>query len=279
MQNNYVSKATAAIAESIDSIINCGDSEEIKAKSLAQSFAQMQDYLLKNLASGDDSAGVTDHHVSQLADLVVESSGGKVSRGFALYHLLHTADGAALLHRTRTSKKDNSMPDSIEKIIKDHGGIVAVAKNITLTQDPCGINEHEFTRLVTEYAKTQHPNLTEAQAFEKVFAANDETGRTLRQAYAVTKALPPVLDFQPMVVSGATTFQDALEDRSEAYDAIVEMARKLRQRIPELTEAQAFERTLADPVNRAMAERALQRPVAPGVGGYPFPFQSSPGRQ
>jgi hypothetical protein len=277
MSQNHIVKATNAIAECIANILASGGTDDQKSLELAASFAQMQDYLTKNIGGGSgDSAGVTDHHVSQLADLVVESTAGRISREQALAHLLHTNRGAALLHRTR---KDNSMPDSIEKIIADHGGIVAVAKNITLTQDPCGINEHEFTQLVTEYAKTQHPNLTEAQAFEKVFAANDETGRTLRQAYALTKALPPRMDFEPIVVSGATAFQDTLADRSEAYDQLVEMARKMRARVGgAMSEAQAFERTLADPTNRALAERALSRPLPP-AGGYPFPRQSSPGRQ
>jgi hypothetical protein len=87
------------------------------------------------------------------------------------------------------------------------------------------------------------------------------------------------MDFEVSVESGPEAMHEALNDRSEAYDQLVTLAAKMRERVPELTPAQAFERTLQDPVNVELARRALNRPVPPGVGGYPFPVQSSPGRQ
>jgi hypothetical protein len=46
-----------------------------------------------------------DHHVSRIADLLHEA-GSFATREQALAHLLHTKDGAALLHRVRMSKQE-----------------------------------------------------------------------------------------------------------------------------------------------------------------------------
>jgi hypothetical protein len=111
-----------------------------------------------------------------------------------------------------------------------------------------------------------------------VFEANTEDGLAMRRAAQMLKALPPVMDFEVSVVSGPTTFQDALEDRSEAYDQLVKLASDMRARVPAMSEAQAFERTLQDPQNVELARRALNPPPPPGQGGFPFPHTSSPGR-
>jgi hypothetical protein len=283
MRDNYLSKATAAMAESIDSILACDDDGETKAKALAESFRQLETYLTKHL--GDGGAGDTDsdHHVSRLADLIVEGSGGKVSREMALTHLLHSRDGAALLHRMRTTKRNENDPMTkteieaklAENVRKMGAGAIEIAKAVIAKEaNVVDLTEEEFTAVITAHAQKMYPNDRADVAFSKVFSSDE----TIRRAYAIVKSLPPTLDFQPIVVSGATTFQDGLADRSEAYNAIVEMARKLRERVPELTEAKAFERTISDPTNRALAERALSRPLPPS-GGYAFPRTSSPGRQ
>lgn len=88
-------------------------------------------------------------------------------------------------------QKDDSM-DSFEKIAQDHG-IYALAKVLVDDQDAHKIDEHRYERLVTAYAKRKYPDLTEAQAFERVFMANDAGGQMLRDAYEIVKALPPVV--------------------------------------------------------------------------------------
>jgi hypothetical protein len=42
-----------------------------------------------------------DHHVSRVADLIVEGSGGKIDRAVALHHLLHTVASLASHERRR----------------------------------------------------------------------------------------------------------------------------------------------------------------------------------
>jgi hypothetical protein len=234
VKNEFVSKATSAMAESIASILGCDDSDDVKSAALAKSFQEMQEYLIQQ--TGSETAG---NHKETPPMTKTEID-------------------------TKLAENLRKMADGAVDIAK---AIVAKEANIV------NMTETEFTGIITAHAQKLYPADRADTAFAKVFAADE----TIRRAYAIVKALPPVLDFQPMVVSGATTFEDALADRSEAYNQIVEMARKMRQRVPEMTEAQAFERTLADPVNRALAERALQHPL-PSSGGYAFPFQSSPGR-
>jgi hypothetical protein len=177
--NDKISRATAAMAESIDLILASDDDGETKAKSLAESFQQMEEYLIKNTGDGDDSVNQS-HHVSQLADLIVEGSGGKVSREMALTHRLHSRDGAALLHRTRTSKKDYSpmtkeqleakRSDVLKALGKD---VMTVAKSIVAQESNPGLDEHDFTAAVTSYAQSIYPNDRADTAFAKVFAESE----------------------------------------------------------------------------------------------------------
>ena len=75
---------------------------------------------------------------------------------------------------------------SIEKIIKDAGGVMHVCKNIVAGQDDCGLTEHDQSAAIATYAKAKHPNLSEAQAFTKV-VMEGEDGLTLRKALDVVK--------------------------------------------------------------------------------------------
>jgi hypothetical protein len=281
MKNDIVSNATRAMAECISLTLASDDDGETKAKSLAESFQQMQDYLTKN-AAGDDGETANDHPAIQIADLLVEA-GRFPNRAAAIDHLLHSSDGATTLRRHSMSKQESPMPDTIEKLEaarianlrKMADGAVEISKAIVAKEENIvSMTEEEFTGLVTAFARKQHPNDRADVAFSKVFSENE----TIRRAYAIVKALPPTMSLEPTVVSGPTTFQDSLQDRSEAYENLVRLAEKMRASSPELTPAKAFERTLADPRNRALAERALQHPLPPS-GGFPFPFQSSPGRQ
>jgi hypothetical protein len=187
-----------------------------------------------------------------------------------------TPDTAIHLNKETPMTKTEIETKLAENLRKMGDGAIEIAKAIVAKEaNVVNLSEEEFTAVITAHARKMYPGDRADAAFAKVFSSDE----TIRRAHAIVKALPPVLDFQPMVVSGATTFEDALADRSEAYDAIVALAAKMRQRLPEMTEAAAFAATIQDPTNRELATRALQRPVPPGVGGYLFPRESSPGRQ
>ena len=59
-------------------------------------------------------------------------------------------------------------------------GVVKLAKAAIADPGILKLDEHEFTALITRAAQKQHPGLSAAQAFSKVFCASDETGTLLR---------------------------------------------------------------------------------------------------
>jgi hypothetical protein len=75
------------------------DRELLRSKRVGKSF----DEVLKEDDEADDDER-PDHHASVIADLLVEA-GSFATRDAALQYLLHTHDGAALLHRMRTTKQ------------------------------------------------------------------------------------------------------------------------------------------------------------------------------
>jgi hypothetical protein len=54
MSNILIAKATAALQESVASIIGCDDDDETKREALVETFAQFQTYMERN--GGDDIA-------------------------------------------------------------------------------------------------------------------------------------------------------------------------------------------------------------------------------
>src|SRR5262249_51753718 len=88
--------------------------------------ADMQD----EATSADKLDGGNDHHASKVADLLVES-GKHPDRQSALDHLLHTAQGAAMLRRLHKSEDTTIMnpTDKLRDIAKRYG-IGAIAKSI-----------------------------------------------------------------------------------------------------------------------------------------------------
>jgi hypothetical protein len=211
----------------------------------------------------DDGGGASDHHASKIADLLVEA-GSFPHRAAALQHLLHKPQGQALLQRMskaadQTGKESNmDKIETVRDVVKRHG-IVAVAKSIVAEQRSYGITEHEFVELATEYAKAQHPELSGAQAFAKLYQVPE-----VWRACEVLKSMPFVADLSPLVVGGETA--QAVDDPSEAIAQLKQLgARKW----PTATEAQQFANAFTDPVNATLAQKAHRRPAP--TTSYEFP--------
>src|SRR5262249_53319919 len=136
--------------------------------------------------SVDELVG-NDHHASKVADLLVES-GKHPDRQAALDHLLHTASGQALLRRMH-KHEDTSTMDHKQKLseLAKRAGAIAIAKVIVEEDHSFGISESELTELVVECAKRDNPNLTDAQAFARVFTDSSEAGVILRKAFQIAK--------------------------------------------------------------------------------------------
>ena len=148
--------------------------------------------------------------------------------------------------------------ETVRDVVKRHG-IVAVAKSIIDENRSYGITEHEFVALATEHAKAAHPELTEAQAFAKLYQIPE-----VWRACNVLKSMPFQVDVEPLFVSGADT-----RDLSDTSEAIAQLKQLGRDRWPAASESQQFERALTDPVNHKLARRAV--PIPQPTTQYPFP--------
>jgi hypothetical protein len=214
----------------------------------------------------DDGGGASDHVLSRLADLLVES-GRFTDRGHALRHLTSHPDGVALV---RTHKaKDNSPMDTLHSIMKD-GGIAGVCAAI-VAKGSTTLSQDEIVEAVGKIAVERYVGLSEAQAFAKIYSDGGEEGRVLRQAINVAKAslaetmLGPGL---PVTVVGGSAAQD-VNTVEEAEAARAELMRIGRKQWPRLTENQAYEQAFSDPRNATLVARLYQRPTPTSI--YPLP--------
>jgi hypothetical protein len=277
IQDNVVARATAALAQSVASILGCDDDDEVKHAALAESFSQFQTFLEKadrdtfekifekadddggDRENGDHDrdggGGLANHPVVQLARLLV-ASGKFGDHAQALDHLLNTARGVALVrtHKAATEKESNM--DSIHAIMKS-GGIGATCAAI-VAKGSTSISEHALVDAATSVASDRHPELSPAQAFSKVFTDSTDEARVLREALKIAQ--------QPAVILGGD-LRDA-DDAAQAMDQLREIGRRMA---PTATPAKQFAVAFEDPKNVALARRAYSRPTAPPSGAYPMP--------
>ena len=145
-----------------------------------------------------------------------------------------------------------------------------MAKILVADNDAHGIDEHEYTQIVTEHAQKLFPDKTQDGAFAKVFADTGADGVLLRKAHNVVKL--SVFDIQPTQVGGIAAQNEANDsEQSEASRQLGEMAERLRATSPWLGADQAFARVFTDPANAVLAAKAHRRPTAPAGGAYPHP--------
>jgi hypothetical protein len=206
------------------------------------------------------------HVVDELADLLVEGD-GEITREQALQWLLHSERGQALVarmaaHRKRATSKGKAFTmnrsEQLRAVVKRAGGIMPLCKRIAAT-GRSDVSEHELTQLVVDAAKREYPDLSDAQAFAKAFAAATPEGEILRRAVQVAK------------VAGVSGDDGDAEDAAAALEELHRLADAERRRDPSLSASQAFARVFADPRNAALAHRAHKRPIANEKNLFPFP--------
>src|SRR5262249_13252548 len=164
---------------------------------------------------------------------------------------LHTAQGAAMLRRLHKSEDTAIMnpTDKLRDIAKRYG-IGAIAKSIVEDDHAYSITEHELTDLVIECAKRDHPGLSDAQAFTKVFTAQDEGGIILRKAFNVVKSTSHAAD---------------VDDSAEAYRELEAIGKR---DYPGLSSHEQFAKAFE--AHPELAKRAHRRPSA-GSTSFPYP--------
>jgi hypothetical protein len=210
----------------------------------------------------DDGGNASDHHLSRLADLVAEGSGGKVDRAGALRWLLHHRDGHALVRTHKAEKESQPMTSHTElvsDVVKQYG-IVALAKSMVQDQKSYGLDEPTFTRLATEHAQRIYLNDRPDVAFSKLYQGEE----SVRRACAVLKSMPFVADVTPVMVDGEDT-----RDLSDTSKAIEQLKALGARRWPTASAADQFERALTAPEHHVLARRAV--PIPRATTSYPFP--------
>lgn len=146
------------------------------------------------------------------------------------------------------------MPETFEQMCKSMG-IERIAKAVVERGYFTAISEEEFTEAVTDFAVKRDARAGEsrAQAFSRVFCANDETGVTLRKACAIIKNAPMMVLVEPVQVDKATA------DPEDALAALNKLAEDEARRNPALSTSQAFAKVYQDNPQLAAAERRQSR--------------------
>ena len=218
------------------------------------------------LLDRDDGGGASDHPIVQLATLLV-ASGKFPGHAQALDHLLNSPRGVALV-RTHKAAKDNPPMDTVLSIMKD-GSVAGVCAAI-VAKGTTTISQDDLVSAVGKVARERWPELSEAQAFAKVYSDPTE-GRVVRDAIRVAKELlaETMLGHGlPVQVVGGPAAQD-VNDPADAEAARAELMRIGRKQYPRLTENQIFEAAFSDPRNAAIVARIYHRPLPSSI--YPMP--------
>jgi hypothetical protein len=220
--------------------------------------------------NGSAAAG---HHVSQLADLLAEATGGELTRVEILRWLLHHRDGRSLARAFKrqeaerqvpmqTRKNNMSTTENLIAVAKSYG-MTAVCKHIIEKNNPHGIGESDFTAMATADL-ARFSNDRPDVAFARAFAADDERGRLLRKAHVIVKSSADAMDVTPLYVGG-----EAARNVNDPSEALAQLQELGRRRWPELTREQQFARAFSDPGNAELARKAHQRPAP--TTNYAFP--------
>jgi hypothetical protein len=230
----------------------------LKAQPITDDAVDMINDALGDVDASASPSSTAARHISDLADLIVESNPA-VRRAGAIHWLLNNSNGHALLLRTlkrrvTTKRKEKQMTT----LNADQWGIIAkgapldfvsaVEKGIVTTGDPL--------ELTNTAARAAYPDLSTPRAFAKfvdahpvmqkfAFAAPDP------MSYMKTTELesPPQMSLRPRVAGGAGDFS------GDAYAKLVELTNE-QLRLKNLSTkyfAAEFARIYSDPGNAQLA--------------------------
>jgi hypothetical protein len=171
------------------------------------------------------------------------------------------------LERLRRDREAARRADAFE--LRSHqrkGSTMSITETLIAKRDAVGLatyickngggdlSEASYTQIVTEHAARLYPDLSEAQAFTKAFDARDAAGELLRRAHAVVMGRLPD-DKERDDEEERERERERDDDNGDALEELNEKAAQLRKARPELSEAQAFAKVYADPVNRQLMAR------------------------
>ena len=120
-----------------------------------------------------------------------------------------------------------------------------------MTKNVRAMGEAEYTRIVTDYAKRLHPDLSRERAFNKVFTADDDAGQAIRKMWQVSK--------EGDLESDGRDGEPSVEDDEDAMEELEELAEQERRRSG-TSKAVAFTKVYEANPELAARERRQNRP-------------------
>jgi hypothetical protein len=109
------------------------------------------------------------------------------------------------------------------------------------------MGEAEYTRIVGDYAKRLHPELTRERAFAKIFIEDSDEGRAIRKMWQVSK--------EGDLESDGRDDAPTVEDDEDAMEELERLAEQQRRRENGMSKAAAFTKVYTDPANAKLAQR------------------------
>jgi hypothetical protein len=277
---DVVAKATAALEESVASILDCDEDDVVKRDALAESFSQFQSYLARNVTGSNDRARrekfekIFSKAADDDGDDVVKAArdryvGHRSLASAVVEHALDRLDHLRRKHgfeKAHTATKDHTMnrTEELRAIAKDYG-VHRLCKLLVDEGESHGIDEGELVELISNHDR--RGGETAAKCFARQYEANTDDGLVLRKAIQIAKAAAFQVFYgpsmQPAQISGSDINPDNV---NEALRKLAEIgAKKWPHEKPDVQFSRAFE---SEPV---LARAAHVRPTAPAGGAYEFP--------
>jgi len=141
--------------------------------------------------------------------------------------------------------------ERLRAVVKSAGGVTALCKRIVKDGSAGDITEHELTELLVS-AKAAQPDLSDAQAFSRMFTDMSPAGEAMRKAITIAKS-GPLPDDKERDDEDEEERDEGRDD--DAMDELHAKANELRKRLPHLSPEQAFTKVYADPANRRLTAR------------------------
>ena len=151
------------------------------------------------------------------------------------------------LRAKRFERIFNRRDDTARKVKHKEPNMDHMTKNVR------AMGEHEYTRIVADYAKRLYPELTRERAFAKIFTEDSDEARAIRKMWQVSKGSDRPLN-------AVDEPDDDEDDDEDALEELNRLAEEQRRRENGMTKEAAFVKVyLANP-KLAAKERQQNRP-------------------
>jgi hypothetical protein len=224
---------------------------------------------------GSSPTGAPTRHLSELADALVLSVKGAITKADAMNWLLFSTAGRTMAHRLASrhkrapqQQKDKTMQKSHFELSDDairQFGLTAFSKSVEAGMH---VGDTEFVALVTKAAER------EGRTFSQVYGEQSERGIAIRKADQARRNALWAKAGRQQLMPTEPTYSDetasAVNDGGDAYKELLAMAERMHAAAPERSVAAHFAAIYQDPKfrDKAARERAQARSRLPITGGF-----------